>query len=256
MPAGVQPVGRFVEHKHRRITDERRRQTEVPHAQRVAADRPTSCVRQADQRQRRVGATVGVTVHGAVDPQMIPPAAAGVKAAGLERSTDHVSRTVEGRMQCPLATNQGQTSSKAQDLLWQEGRHPLADRAFPAWRYFARRPGSGGSVQSPRLECPCLQGMALHRVRPATARPSTARPRSPARPLLRFAGRRDLSTDAGCDRCHDQLTRRRAAPPQPAALEVWRKASSRLHTGMRSDPARRQVRQGQAASRTTVGPES
>lgn len=52
-------------------------------------------------------------------------------------------------MQCPLATNQGQTSSKAQDLLWQEGRHPLADRAFPAWRYFARRPGSGGSVQSP-----------------------------------------------------------------------------------------------------------
>lgn len=77
MPAGVQPVGRFVEHKHRRITDERRRQTEVPHAQRVAADRPTSCVRQADQRQRRVGGTVGVTVHGAVDPQMIPPAAAG-----------------------------------------------------------------------------------------------------------------------------------------------------------------------------------
>lgn len=320
MPAGVQPVGRFVEHKHRRITDERRRQTEVPHAQRVAADRPTSCVRQADQRQRRVGATVGVTVHGAVDPQMIPPAAAGVKAAGLERSTDHVSRTVEGRIR--RAADRRRTPARIDEPKQHPQRRDLARAVGPEERGDVTQPSREGEridradiperlgepprprcsarwpptkvgrrrrlricfgrnavirlpigrfphgatlhagqvradlCKAPRLECPCLQGMALHRARPATARPSTARPRSPARPLLRFAGRRDLSTDAGCDRCHDQLTRRRAAPPQPAALEVWRKASSRLHAGMRSDPARRQVRQGQAASRTTVGPES
>lgn len=98
MPAGVQ--ARWTVRRAQAQADHRR----APSPDRGAAcpassrDRPTSCVRQADQRQRRVGATVGVTVHGAVDPQMIPPAAAGVKAAGLERSTDHVSRTVEGRI--------------------------------------------------------------------------------------------------------------------------------------------------------------
>lgn len=73
---------------------------------------------------------------------MIPPAAAGVKAAGLERSTDHVSRTVEGRIR--PAADRRRTPARIDEPKQHPQRRDLARAVGPEERGDVTRPSREG----------------------------------------------------------------------------------------------------------------
>jgi hypothetical protein len=98
-PSRVQPVGRLVEHQHRRVGQQRSGDAQpLPHAQRVAPDPAPRGVGQPDELEHLVDPRGRDADRVGQQPQVHPPRPARVHGGGVEQGAHHRARVRQRRV--------------------------------------------------------------------------------------------------------------------------------------------------------------